>query len=398
MPAKSTDYSKCKIYSLYHTDKDHVILVKFTTSDSVEECFANHKRRAKSSESSIYKWIQENGGWSAIEIHEHENYPCSNNGEIHERLKYWIDELKPITKHIQESMAQDQYLNGKIYKFVNDANEIVYVGSTKNTLEKRFSMHKYEYTKTHDHQTYVYKWIHNNGGFESIKIKLVEDYPCNSKQELEERERYWIEQLEPTANLNIPSRSKKEYKQLPEMKQKEKEYRERTRDVRLERGKQYRETHKEEVSQTKKDWYEQNKEKVRERMRRNYEANKDKKLEYQRQYSAANPVKIKEKAKKYRQDNPEKIREQQRLKREKMDKDAVKAYHKAYREKMKAEGRMSIPKDKKMCEVCNKMILENNFTRHCTSKEHIEKAKIHEEHTPNDDQQAQGHNNNETFI
>ena len=40
-------------------------------------------------------------------------------------------------------------------------------------------------------------------GFDKVAIKLVEDYPCNSKQELELREAHYIKNI-PCINMKIP--------------------------------------------------------------------------------------------------------------------------------------------------------------------------------------------------
>ena len=41
-------------------------------------------------------------------------------------------------------------------------------------------------------------------GFDKVAIILVEDYPCNSKQELELREAHYIKNI-PCINMKIPS-------------------------------------------------------------------------------------------------------------------------------------------------------------------------------------------------
>jgi group I intron endonuclease len=82
------------------------------------------------------------------------------------------------------------YLNGKIYIIQNTKNEKVYIGSTTQLLKYRFSNHlrdvfinKKQYSLT--------KPI-NTLGAENFSIELLEEYPCNSKKELENIEEYWI--------------------------------------------------------------------------------------------------------------------------------------------------------------------------------------------------------------
>ena len=66
------------------------------------------------------------------------------------------------------------YQNGKVYKIINENNEIIYIGSTtEEKLCKRYAKHK---LKAPNH-----------------KIILIENYSCNSKEELCMREQQIIE-------------------------------------------------------------------------------------------------------------------------------------------------------------------------------------------------------------
>ena len=56
------------------------------------------------------------------------------------------------------------YNNGKIYRIINPANETVYVGSTVQTLCRRFATHKHR----------------GNGN----KIVLVRECPCENMEQL----------------------------------------------------------------------------------------------------------------------------------------------------------------------------------------------------------------------
>lgn len=50
----------------------------------------------------------------------------------------------------------------------------------------------------------------NEEGFERFRIDLMEDYPCEDKQSLRQREGYWIREIE-TLNKRVESRTTKEY-------------------------------------------------------------------------------------------------------------------------------------------------------------------------------------------
>ena len=97
-----------------------------------------------------------------------------------------------------------KYQNGKIYKIVNDTLNLTYYGSTcQKYLHSRFYKHKKQ-----DQQYSSYKLFEEG----EAKIFLVELFPCESKLELEKRERYYIENNE-CVNMKIPTRTSKEWRE-----------------------------------------------------------------------------------------------------------------------------------------------------------------------------------------
>ena len=66
------------------------------------------------------------------------------------------------------------YNNGKVYKIVNTIGETIYIGSTTQSLCQRYQRHKY---KNKDH-----------------RIILIENYSCNSKEELLRHEQKCIDE------------------------------------------------------------------------------------------------------------------------------------------------------------------------------------------------------------
>lgn len=102
----------------------------------------------------------------------------------------------------------NQYLDGKIYKlFILGIEEICYIGSTTNSLEWRLAHHKHQ--ASNPNQSKCGASVLFEEGNE-VQIELVEEYPCDTKAELEARERYWIEQNPNCVNKNIPTRGWKE--------------------------------------------------------------------------------------------------------------------------------------------------------------------------------------------
>jgi hypothetical protein len=98
---------------------------------------------------------------------------------------------------------------GKIYKITNDFNDEVYVGSTCNTLDKRFLGHKYDSKKKNLLNLPLYKLM-NEIGFERFRIELICDFPCEERYQLREKEGEFIRQLG-TLNNKVECRTQKEY-------------------------------------------------------------------------------------------------------------------------------------------------------------------------------------------
>jgi len=92
------------------------------------------------------------------------------------------------------------YQSAKIYKLVSSSTDKIYIGSTIRTLRKRLIEHK---AKTNQASSRLLG--------QDMIIVLIENYPCNSKKELELRERYWIENSENIINKSIPTRTRKEH-------------------------------------------------------------------------------------------------------------------------------------------------------------------------------------------
>ena len=96
------------------------------------------------------------------------------------------------------------YQESKIYKIVSSNTDKCYVGSTTKSLSKRLSGHK---AHMNCGRNTTSKQILELGNY---SIELLELFPCNSKKELCERERYYIDTLN-CVNKVIPCRTLKEW-------------------------------------------------------------------------------------------------------------------------------------------------------------------------------------------
>ena len=103
------------------------------------------------------------------------------------------------------------YQTGKIYKLVSYQTDKCYIGSTCNPLYKRFFQHKHN-CKLYKESKYSYVSSFELIDYDDCEIVLIENYPCNDKNELHKRERYHIENTEHCVNKVIPTRTNKEYK------------------------------------------------------------------------------------------------------------------------------------------------------------------------------------------
>ena len=91
----------------------------------------------------------------------------------------------------------NKYQNGKIYRLVNDMDIEIYIGCTYVSLTNRMYNHLGDCRRRPNTKLYQYM---NRIGKEHFSIILVENFPCNSKVELEKRERYWIDKMNPSLN------------------------------------------------------------------------------------------------------------------------------------------------------------------------------------------------------
>ena len=136
-----------------------------------------------------------------------------------------------------------KYQRGKIYKIVCNQCDETYVGSTcEPSLARRLSFHRSNSKKEKHKNTRLYKHVNEHGDWNNFKIVLIENYSCNSKEELLQREDYYQQQMKSNLNTYKAYRSEEEIKQY---------------------NKQRRLDHLEEYKQHDKQYYEANKEQIK---------------------------------------------------------------------------------------------------------------------------------------
>ena len=102
-----------------------------------------------------------------------------------------------------------KYQDGKIYKILNSETSDIYVGSTCQRLAKRMMNHRTRVNEGKD--TLLYRKMREIG-IEHFYIELVENFPCESLEQLNKREGEWTREIA-TLNEKVAGRTKKEYKQ-----------------------------------------------------------------------------------------------------------------------------------------------------------------------------------------
>ena len=204
----------------------------------------------------------------------------------------------------------NKYARGKVYKIISNNIPDVYIGSTcEPTLAKRLAKHKDGFKRWKKDSANTYASSYKLLGQEHYEIILIELYPCNSKDELHKRERYYIENTPNCVNVIIPTRTDKEYNKI---------YREQNKDIIKDKSKAYREANKDVLNDKHKIYYEANKDKIK----AHYDANKDVIKGKKKIYREQNKDKIKARKKAYYDANKDEINKRKRKHYEK-NKDAI---------------------------------------------------------------------------
>jgi len=108
------------------------------------------------------------------------------------------------------------YKNGKIYKIepINGEEGDIYIGSTtKEYLSQRMTSHRGDYGKWKNGKRDKIRsfCLFEKYGIENCKIILLENCPCDSKDELLSKESFYIRSLK-CINKIVPDRTVQEYR------------------------------------------------------------------------------------------------------------------------------------------------------------------------------------------
>jgi hypothetical protein len=250
------------------------------------------------------------------------------------------------------------YGNGLIYKLCCKDPIITdeYIGSTCNK-NRRKQQHKSccNNENTKEHNRLVYQFIRANGGFDNFDLIIIEEYPCESKVQLEMKEREYIERLRPTLNKQIPTRTLQEYRET---------HREEIREY----HKQYREENIEEIKEYKKRYIDENIEEIKEYQREYYEKHKEDLLEQNKEYRETHRESISEYHKHYREEHKASTLEYNKQYRDK-HKEEISERNKQYYDQHKEEISEK-QKQKFDCE-CGGRYINTGKNRHMKTQRHL---------------------------
>lgn len=148
------------------------------------------------------------------------------------------------------------FLEGKIYKILCPDNYF-YIGSTCQSLQRRLWNHKCTCKgKLKSHIDKI--------GWDNIKIVLLEEYSCNSRQELFKKETEYIEKYIENKfclnmNMSVASEERKRLTQIKSSSRYNEKNKEKYSEYQKEYHKKYREQNRERLIQYNKDYREKNK-------------------------------------------------------------------------------------------------------------------------------------------
>ena len=103
------------------------------------------------------------------------------------------------------------FRQSKLYMITCLTTNLKYIGATtKADIYTRLQQHIYYYNRHEEGHANLYCSSFEIIKNDNFKIELLEEYPCNNQEELDTKERYYIQSIN-CVNKYIPSRTRKEY-------------------------------------------------------------------------------------------------------------------------------------------------------------------------------------------
>ena len=341
MPKYQTDYSQTIIYKLCCKDIsiDNIYIGHTTNFNQRKH---NHKTNCNNINSknynlNVYQFIRHYGGWDNWDMIQIEEFCCNNTREATIRERYWIDLLKPKLNCINPFAYEEEKIIQKKDWYEENKEEILEKAKENYEVNKE---HKLEYQKQYaqenkehisekqkeyreknkeylSEQKKIYRQQHkeeaakaNKEWREANKEKLKEqraqiiNCECGSQYTFGNKNRHLQSKIHIDYQNNISGIYKEqdepnisEEEKLQNLRQKQKEYREKNAYKIKEFKKIYNQNHKEQIKEQRKNYYENNKEKIIEQNKVYIEENKELITEKKADWYQKNKEKILDKQK-----------------------------------------------------------------------------------------------------
>lgn len=185
-------YANAYIYKLFVDGHD-----KFYYGSSIKEPMekrAAHVYDAKrGAQGKAYDFFRSVGS-EKIKLEVVQRVDCSNETQLkiqeNEYIKRYLDDPKCLNHFmaLTKTPKNNRYEEGKIYIIHKENCSLIYLGSTIQSLEERKKNHD---TYRKEGESALCKLARKYGGITSFNISLWENWPCNSRRQLEEREQFW---------------------------------------------------------------------------------------------------------------------------------------------------------------------------------------------------------------
>jgi len=155
------------------------------------------------------------------------------------------------------------YSKGKIYKLWSPSKNLVYYGSTTQTISQRLQDHVRTHKVYNIDNTKKYCSSYFVLDCEDYKIELLEEYPCNNKTQLCKKEGEYQKANE-CVNKNINGRTVQEwnYENREKRKIQKKEYNEKNKELIKEQQKKYNKKNADKIKEQTKKYYYNNRDKI----------------------------------------------------------------------------------------------------------------------------------------
>jgi len=168
------------------------------------------------------------------------------------------------------------YSKSCIYKIYCKDENITdcYIGSTTN-YKKRGYQHKENVNnyQSRKHKYKLYTFIREHGGWDNWNMTPIINYSCETKLEVAQHERFYIESLKATLNDKLPLQTREEWiaKNRPKINKYANDYYHKNKEKCLAAQKKWTIANKEQCKKIKAAYYQKNKQKLLQKKKDKYD-------------------------------------------------------------------------------------------------------------------------------